>query len=70
VFELPVQNGRNQGNTMLIVIYTAEVVLLDYYGVYGAFPETFATVDTTVFNEMSLTVPDTKSLGRAYPDAQ
>jgi hypothetical protein len=70
MFELPVQNGRNKGNTMLIIIYPAEVVLLYYDGVHGTFPETFAAVDTPVFNEMSLSVPDTQSLSRADPDTQ
>jgi hypothetical protein len=70
MFELAVQNGRNQGHAMLIVIYPAEVVLLDDDCMHRAFSEAFAAVDTPVLNEMSLSVPDTKSLGRADPDAQ
>jgi hypothetical protein len=68
--ELTVQYGRYKCYAVPVVKYSAEVVLLYYYCMNGASPETLTTVHTPVFYKPGFAVTYAKGLCRADPHAE
>jgi hypothetical protein len=65
ILKLPQNNGWNKRNTMLILEYLVEIVVVVYDGVNGANAVALSTVNASIGIKMRFAIPDAQGLSRA-----